>query len=340
VIGALIKSNDHSAAIDLPVQIRADDTYEEKKRRWVNVEQVMRGADALITLSRHRIAVGSNTIETMTNFWHFLNHLYLASSDALKNDQILIWVVDIGTRSVEQEFSFDEYYNAGLLALQLNSFSNFDSLYDNEKQNRSSLVSRLRIVEDVHRNQRWEWLNMRTVIVVQNLRHEEFDGLYDDQDAAPASIRLNDIGVTAEHILPNKTPREWSKPLRTLYGRNTEAADATITVFLNQSTQSLAASARDVRYFAHGPALARDGLASESLPNVAVSTRSSELQSPGQNYDDAFRLLYWAARFRLGLGDEAERQENLVALAYLRKHGFRFLRLRDFLRVFAKPGYG
>ncbi len=337
LVDGIFRQIDARVGLSLPLQIDKRDSLQETERRWVNVEQVMKRADALITLSRHKISVGMNNIGTRKNFWHFLNHLYLSDKYEKDNDRIFVWVLDIGTRSVEQSSSFDEYYNAGLLALQLNSFSNFDSLSDNEKRMRSSLVSRLRIAEDIHRNLRWDWLSERTVIAVQNLRHEEFDGLYEDQDAAPQSIRLKDIGVTAEHILPNKTPREWSKPLRTLYGRDTEAADATITVFFNQQTQSATMPVRDVRYFAHGPTSGRDGPISNSLPNVAVTTRSIELQSPDQNYDDAFRLLYWAARFRLNLGDSDERQESLVALAYLRKHGFRFLRLRDFLRVFSAP---
>jgi hypothetical protein len=167
------------------------------------------------------------------------------------------------------------------------------------------------------------------------LRREEFEGLYDDQNMIPDEIRLKEIGVTAEHVLPNKTPREWVKTLRMLHGRNIEAADATITVFYHRPSRSGGVQHRDVRYFAHGPASVGQDLASEPLPNVALSTRSAELQSPHQTYDDAFRLLYWAARFRLGRGDENERRDSLVALAYLRKHGFRFLRLEDYLRVFS-----
>ena len=332
LLGGLIRSSEQSRGIGLPEQRHERDSFEETKRRWVNVEQVMRDSDALITLSRHRIAVGGNTVETMTNFWHFLNHLYLNDQKSGESNRILVWVVDIGERLVEQEFSFSEYYNAGLLALQLKSFACFDSVYDDEKSGRSLLLPRLRIAEDVHRNQRWDWLTERTVIAVQNLRREEFDGLYQDQDEKVDSVRLKEIGVTAENILPNKTPREWSKTLRLLYGRQTEAADATITVFYKEADRP---QARDVRYFAHGPATGSDKPEEDPLPNVALSTRSIELQTPGQNYDDAFRLLYWAARFRLGLGGQDEREQSFDALAYLRHHSFRFLHLNDFLRVFS-----
>ncbi len=335
LVGGLIRSSEHTKGIDLPEQRAERDSFEETKRRWVNVEQVMRESDALITLSRHRIAVGGNTIETMTNFWHFLNHLYLNDQKADEHNRIMIWVVDIGERVVEQNFSFDEYYNAGLLALQFKSFSCFDSIYDDDKSDRPLLLPRLRIAEDIHRNHRWDWLSERTVIAVQNLRREEFDGLYLDQDEKGDAIRLKEIGVTAENILPNKTPREWSKALRSLYGRQTEAADATITVFYKHAERLQAKLAKDVRYFAHGPASGSEKSGDEPLPNVALSTRSIELQSPGQNYDDAFRLLYWAARFRLGMGGEDEREQSFGALAYLRNHSFRFLLLKDFLRVFS-----
>lgn len=335
LVGGLIRSNDQSKGIDLPEQRQERVSFEETKRRWVNVEQVMHESDALITLSRHRIAVGGNTIETMTNFWHFLNHLYRNDQKDPERNRIFVWVVDIGERVVEQGFSFDEYYNAGLLALQFKSFSSFDSIYDDGRSNRPMLLPRLRIAEDVHRNHRWDWLSERTVIAVQNLRREEFNGLYQDQDEKVDSIRLKEIGVTAENILPNKTPREWSKALRSLYGRQTEAADATITVFYKHAERLQPKTAKDVRYFAHGPASGSERPEDDPLPNVALSTRSIELQSPGQNYDDAFRLLYWAARFRLGLGGEDEREQSFAALAYLRNHSFRFLLLKDFLRVFS-----
>ena len=120
----------------------------------------------------------------------------------------------------------------GITGAAIQSFASFDSLYDDKRSYPSPLLPRLRIAEDVHRNQRWEWLNARTVVVVQNLRREEFDGLYEDQDVVLQDLRLKEIGVTAEHILPNKTPREWAKTLRMLYGRAIEAADATITVFI------------------------------------------------------------------------------------------------------------
>ena len=335
LLRALVRSGDADAAIELPRQRREQDTIEETKRRWVNVEQVMRDADALVTLSRHRITVESSAVETMANFWHIMNHLYRSDQSNGGSERIFIWVVDIGERLVEQKTSFSEYLNAGQLALQFKSFASFDSLYDNNTTTSSTLLPRLQIAEDVHRNQRWEWLSARTVIAIQNLRREEFDGLYEDQDVVPRELRLKEIGVTAENILPNKTPREWAKTLRMLYGRNTEAADATITVFYRQPTSSSEKSERDVRYFAHGPAVTGKDAAGGSLPNVALATRSLELQSPHQNYDDAFRLLYWAARFRLRKGNEDERRESLVALAYLRNHGFRFLRLGDYLRVFS-----
>lgn len=334
LLSALMKAKTSSNGLKMPEQSNGHDVVEETKRRWVDVEQTLREANALITLSRHRIAIGSSNVETIKNFWHFLNHLY-QSAETETQDRIFIWVIDVGSRTVEQENSFDEFFNAGLLSLQFQAFATFDSLNDYEEHGHSRLFPRLRIAEAVHRDQRWEWLCERTVIVAQNLRHEEFDGLYPDQNMAPNSIRLKDIGVTAEHILPNKAPREWIKQLRSLYGRHIEAADATFTVFIKNLQNPSATSQRDLRYFAHTPIPEGQKPADDPQPNVAHTARSVELQSPGQDYDDAFRLTYLAARFRLGFGDERERTEGLTALAYVRRHGFRFLLLKDFLKIFS-----
>ena len=58
LMAGLIRSGEQSKGIDLPEQHQERVSFEETKRRWVNVEQVMHESDALITLSRHRIAVG------------------------------------------------------------------------------------------------------------------------------------------------------------------------------------------------------------------------------------------------------------------------------------------
>ena len=69
-------------------------------------------------------------------------------------------------------------------------------------------------------------------------------------------------------------------------------------------------------------------------------TTYHELASPGFSYDDAFRIVYWAARHRLkdwhGSRKDHE-QDWAIAVGYLRRLGFQVLRLPDFLRIQRLP---
>jgi len=151
-------------------------------------------------------------------------------------------------------------------------------------------------------------------------------------------VRLKDIGVTAEHVLPSTTPRAWGRELRHLYGREIAAADATFTVFMRQSGWHIGEKSFPIRYFAHTPLRPnRNGNGLSGAPAEWI-TRSEELKAPDTNYDDAVRLLYWASRYRLGRDDRETATVGWQALAYLRKIGFRVLALPAFLRIFAADG--
>lgn len=334
LFSSLIKNNERSASLSLPEQSNGRVGLEETQRRFGDVEISLHECDALITLSRHKIAVGPSSPQTINNIWHFLNDLYEHDRREKIHDRMLIWVIDMGTREVEQPEAFEEYFNAGLLALQLASFANFDSRKNEEAVNRSSLLPPLRVSVSAGRSERWQWLSERTVIVAQNLRLEEFDRLYSDEEETLSKIRLKDIGVTGEHVLPSTTPRAWGRELRHLYGKEISASDATFTVFMRNEPWRTGEEIRTIRYFAHKPLpRGRQNKISLSL-QTEWATQSEELRVPDQNYDHAFRLIYWAARHRLGRNGEETVNMGWDALAYLKKIGFRVLDLPLFMRIF------
>jgi len=334
VLNNLTKSAEGKAGIKLPDQMDERDSVEETERRWVDVEKVVYECQALITLSRHKIAVGQSPAQTISAVWHMFNHLY--EYDRLHDfpERLLIWVIDLGGREVEQPDAFEEYLNAGILALQLASFNNFDTSKDDDALRRPASVPKLTITESIRRDDLWRWLVERTVIVAQNLRLEEINELYGDEEEHLGSIRLKDIGVTPEHVLPSTTPRAWGRELLHLYGKEIAASDATFTVSMREEPWILNGQPRTLRYFAHTqlPKARRQKLPSGMQAEWV--TKSEELRSPGEKHDLAFRLVYLAARHRLGMNTSDAPDIGWEALAYLRKIRFSVLDLRSFLRSF------
>ena len=74
----------------------------------------------------------------------------------------------------------------------------------------------------------------------------------------------------------------------------------------------------------------------ERVTDIIERSRSVELVSPGQSYEDAYRLLYAAACYRLGLEKGIDPEESLKALAYIERIGFDVLTLPNFLRRFSR----
>jgi len=338
VLDDMTKTSAHRGGFHLPPQTDQRESLQETERRWVDIEKVVRECDALITLSRHKIAVGATPWQTIRSVWHMLNHLYEHDERHDFPDRQFIWVIDLGSREVEQPAAFEEYFNAGLLALQLASFANFDTTKDSSLPPIRAFFPRLTISSSVRRDELWRWLVDRAVIVVQNLRLEEFNAFHGDEEERLSAVRLKDIGVTAEHILPSTTPRIWGRELRQLYGKEISASDATFTVFMRETPWSAGENQGSIRYFAHTPLRVPKDKNIPSPTSAEWVTRSVELKAPDTNYDDAFRLLYWSARYRLGEGDQKATDISWEALAYLRKIGFRVLKLPTFLKIFSADG--
>jgi len=290
-----------------------------------DLKEILDETNVHITLSRRKIVIGGNAVDTMRNFWHHLEVLYKNSQSKNTTDRTFLWVIDVGSQLAEQPFSFDEYFNAGLLALQFQSFYRFDSIKDYGDAGRLRLFQRRRAADAVHRMKRWQWLSERSVVAVQNLRRTK---------SGPTWVE--DIGINAEHVLPSATPALWIKQIQHLYGEEVDVADATITVFLDEPTDADSHSAGTAYYFAHALASGKSMPSIERMTDIIETSRSVELVSPGKNYDDAYRLLYAAACYRLGLEKGIDPEESLRALAYIERIGFDVLTLPNFLRRFSR----
>lgn len=337
----------------LPARAPARARKEISQTTWDDITNLFGESDAVITLSRHRTAIGATPAETMANFYKFL--LYLRRE--IKNDDlILIWVVDVGSRQAEDQDSWLEFYNFETLKTQFRAFATFDSTIDHEvnrnpekdtknnAQTHDSFLRLLEIQEEQPREERWRWLCEHAVIVVLNLRDEEFSELYADEDRHAGNPTVKDVGVTAEHILPSILPDRWGPNLRGIYGKNIQNLDeATITVYFRMAgwnegvRENRNHGSSDIRYFAHAlvPQQSRDDT---SWVDTIVS---HEVDTPGPLYDEAFRIVYWAARYRLKeWRGSIEGRERMWALAsaYVRKQGFQVLRLPEFMRINRLPG--
>ena len=172
---------------------------------------------------------------------------------------------------------------------------------------------------------RWQWLSERSVVAVQNLRRTR---------ASPTWVE--DLGISAEHVLPSATPALWNKQIQHLYGEEVDVADATITVFLDEPKEADSVSEGRAFYFAHTLASDKSMPSFERVTDIIERSRSVELVSPGQSYEDAYRLLYAAACYRLGLEKGIDPEESLKALAYIERIGFDVLTLPNFLRRFSR----
>lgn len=319
---------------------------------WNEIAALYGDLDAHITLSRHNSTLGPTPSDALRLFWHVMNHLYGTIGD---KETMFIWIVDIGVRQVEEENAWKDFLNFEMMKTQFRAFASFDSENDTDDPDETkesgpkpqgsgihgAFLRSLTIPEEGHREKRWNWLCERTVIVIQNLRKEEFEHLYADEDQHANKLRLRDIGVTAENILPSMIPNRWLqlRELREFYGRELkEVSDATLTVLFKQKDDlEKKDGLGDVRYFAHALSpKVEDGMPWDS------TSRSRELTTPGSHYEEAMRLVYWAARHRLKKikGKQKDLHDNdwAIAAAYLANQGFRVIRLPEFMRIHRSPG--
>jgi len=300
-------------------------------------------AATIITISRQNTVIGPNPQESMRTFWNFMNQIYNESQQDKKSEKVLIWVLDIGRKIAEEESSYYEYYNCAFLSMLLHCFANFYSVRDQEDQLSGRLARKLRVPNKSRRQERWNWLASHGAIVLQNSEPEEIHNLYDEVDKNLREMRLNDIGVTHEHMLPSSTPLTWGRSLEKLYGKDGgDIAKATLAVFLQRQHEPSDSAPPDLTYMAVKVATHTDPAVAVEIEDMEWSIRGERLTSPGPEFDQAFEILDLAARHRLqmhqtsGDGDDSE---GAIALAYAQRLGFEVLRVHDFMKIFSNAGY-
>jgi len=314
------------------------------EKKWFGEDKVLEAAyeaDAHITLSRNKTVIGSNPTISMRNFVIFLNYFFDLYKDDVDKDPLFIWVLDLGNRlaqttSYQEGLSdFAQFYNAGILALFLKAFQSFD-LEDNIPLDRDRIAPKLSIPDPTYRTSRWSWLKDRSVIFVRNLRLDELQEIYGDEEKMLSTVQLKDIGITIEHLLPRERPPEsWRAEMKRFYGKNAQTAAATITAYYRETPWKTDNIDRNVRYFAHSEKSRPDLKLQSKGPVDRAQTQSIELPSPGLHQDTALQLLYWGARYRLGQISDTEIESGIHSLAYLKNMGFRALHLSHFMNIFS-----
>jgi len=314
--------------LQLPAQELSERVHTDDLRIKTFIESEYRQCDALITFSRDRIAVGPTPSIAMKNFFYFLNQFY--QDDIKRNESkcIFVWIIDLGKRIFEDNKSFLEFYNAGFLSLLLQTFSTFDSEDDIRSEGRGKIFRQMRIIDPKKRKERWNWLCERSVVIAENTRWEELDDFYLGEENEINKIRLRDIGITSEHVLPNESPNRWSKSLKKLTGKNKNSENISFTTLLNKKSWISSVDSKYLKQFAHARTIKNTDIGS---PNTTIE--SIELPSAGDLYDEACRLIYYAALHRLK-SDKNPNSEEMTAVAYLRKLGFHVLTVHDFIGIF------
>ncbi len=304
-------------------EVPEDDTVSRSVRSY---KSLIQESDALITISSHRSILGPSASEGMRLWWHLIDDL--ATNSAFK-DKTFIWVIDMGSRQVEDEGSFADFYNAGLLALHFSAFANFLSEHDQDKLGFGPVGRRLSLPSDERRLKRWQWLRDHGVVVVRTRGHRELIHLYDEEDEALKDIRLQNIGIDSSHALPRTVPSAWANSLNDFYHRAIDdLADTTLSVAYKKVGWGKA----DLRYSA---AASRVKYISDffDVDQEAWSVEIVELASPGNHNDEIYRLIYFAATHRLSR-DKNNDRDYMLAAAFLKTIGLEVTRINDFIRIF------
>lgn len=302
--------------------------------------EMFSGSDALVVFSRHRsVANESALAPAMEVFWHILQGFSEVIDDSNPN-QTAIWILDLGNRQVEDKNAWRDFVNVQILKAQFEAFAHFDSRADASRtldpsQYQEPLDAFDREIEQKiqmppieHRIHRWKKLSRRAIFVVEHLRDEEISGFFPNEYEEDKRERVKDIGVFAEHILPFALPVKWTKLTRLYPDQMRDVSDATFvaTIRLRHDKSS---APPGINYFAYTPIL--KGPIRGRIAQIG-------LEPPGEAYDEGFRLVYSAARYRLSERFESVSKGKVggrIAVRYLRKMGFEVLTVQDLFSLFS-----
>jgi hypothetical protein len=237
----------------------------------------------------------------LIGFRNLMNRLWaIDSADA--TERILIWTLDLGRQDFDDAESRLRFMNVEALISRFKAMKRF---------------------KESHAEERWNWLQSRTVIVLHDTRSGRPDVPW-----LPA--------FDPHHVLFSAIPPRWagSPEFLTLYG--TERLQGTnYSIFLKRavadSSQERGQPRYELRYFGH--ALLKSGDKGEFQP------RALGLKAPGRSYVEALGTVFEAAARTLALRNipaellvDGMKIDSDHAVEKLRHHGFLLLRLDEFMR--------
>jgi hypothetical protein len=265
-------------------------------------------ADALFTVGAGQTVLVTQPEMVLIGFKRLINRLW----DIDRSDdqaRVLIWILDLGRQDFEDPESRLRFMNV------------------------EALISRfkaLRLFKENATEERWNWLQSKSIIV-----------LHDTRSVRPDVPRLP--AFDSHHVLFSAIPPRWAglSEFRALYGREFERLSETnYTIFLTNFAerrvdQRDSATDRnyELRYFGHA-LFKSDG-------NDNRQARGLRLNPPGRSYVEALGTVYAAAAQILDLhvssGQlliDGMRINRVHAIEKLQHHGFLLLRLEEFLKRF------
>jgi hypothetical protein len=226
-----------------------------------------------------------------------LIHRLWAIDLADDQERMLIWTLDLGRQDFEDAESRLRFMNVEALISRFKALKRFP-------EGRSE--------------ERWNWLQSRTVIV-----------LHDTRSGRPDVPQLPTFDP--HHVLFSAIPPRWagSPEFLTLYGTE-RLQETNYSIFLKR-TIDREQLRYELRYFGH--ALLK------SIDKDEPQPRALGLNPPGRSYVEALGTVFEAAARTLGLRNipaeltiDGMRISSAHAIEKLRHHGFLLLRLDEFMR--------
>jgi len=268
-------------------------------------------AVALFQVSGGQTVLFAEAEKALAGFRKAMNRLW-AVHKADARERILIWTVDLGRQDIEDPESLIRFMNVQAL---------------------TSRFKALKLFKESVTEARWNWLQSRTVIV-----------LHDTLSVRPEVPRLP--AFDPHHVLFSAIPPKWagSPEFLELYGHE-RLQQTNYAIFLRPAVKEFHEATKPsnnissvehqsyaLRYF--GNALFKSGEEGE------YEMRGLELKAPGRSYVEALGTTYLAAAKMLGLPSaptelfiEGMKIDSMHATEKLRHHGFRLLRLGEFLKL-------
>jgi hypothetical protein len=257
-------------------------------------------------------ATGSPVLSTegkaLIGFRDLMDSLW-ATERADNKPRLLIWTVDLGRRVFEDPESRKRFMHV------------------------QSLIARFKALEQFPESvteARWNWLQSRVVIVLRDTR------------AGPPDVP-RPSAFDPHHVLFSAIPPKWadSSDFVALYGQS-HPSEANCSVFVRTTRQFQDRATRSdkntvpdqsyaLRYFGHALLKADE--------NSGPELRGLRLESPGWSYVEALGNVFIAANQVLRLQTmpadlyfDAMKIHPAHAIEKLRHHGFRLLRLDEFMK--------